>query len=183
MYRAPVLSLLFACLLALGSQAAFAQEDLTPPALLDVQFDPQTIDTSRGPATITITVHVTDDLSGMRWVGLFFAKPGTTQHAQIEFRPDEGWSEIVDGDILDGHHRATMPIPQYAAYGEWLLTQIGVEDWVGNLDWMTRPSEEDEEKGRGTNWPALYNGFVFSVGQQGAPSTPAQRAVYLPLLR
>jgi len=95
MYRAPVLPLLFACLLALGSQAAFAQEDLTPPTLLDVQFDPQTIDTSRGPATITVTVHVTDDLSGMRWVGLFFAKPGTTQRAQIEFRPDEGWSDTV----------------------------------------------------------------------------------------
>lgn len=181
MYSAPVIALLVAVLLALGSQATLAQEDLTPPVLLDVQFDPQTIDTSRGPATITVTVHVTDDLSGMRHVALFFAKPGTTQRAQVEFRPDEGWSEIVKGDILDGHHRATMTIPRYAAYGEWLLTEVGVEDWVGNLAWMTRPSED--EKGRATDWPALYNGFVFAVGEHSAPSTPTPRPVYLPLLR
>jgi hypothetical protein len=38
---------------------AHAQQDITPPSLLDVRFEPETIDTSKGPVTITVTVHVT----------------------------------------------------------------------------------------------------------------------------
>lgn len=176
--------LLIALLLLIGSQAAFGQEDLTPPALLDVQFEPALIDTSKGPATITVTVHVTDDLSGMRHAALFFERPGTTQRAQVEFRPDEGWSEIVAGDLLDGYHRAAMTIPRYSAYGEWILASVGLEDWVGNLIWLTRPTEEEQQKGVTNGWPSLYNGFGFAVGQ-AQPDTPqpADRAVYLPLLR
>lgn len=172
--------LLFAALLALGSHAAFAQEDLTPPALLDVQFEPQTIDTSKGPATITVTIHVTDDLSGMAHVALFFRRPGTTQHNQVEFRPDEGWSEIVTGDLLDGWHRATMTIPQYAAYGEWEMYNVSLEDTVGNWLYLSRPETPGEQKAPDNQWPALYNGFAFGV-EAAQPRAP--QAVYLPLLR
>jgi hypothetical protein len=166
-----IYSLLIVLFLSVGgAQVASAQQDITPPVLLDVQFDPATIDTSKGPVTITVTIHVTDDLSGVDHVALFFRKPDTTQTAQVEFRADEGWSDIIRGDELDGYHVATMTLPQYAAYGEWELYSLLTRDHVGNrLDlWKPEPGKESKED---DNWPSLYNGFAFAVGEVASPQS------------
>jgi hypothetical protein len=167
--------LIYSVLIALfllvgGAYVAYAQQDITAPALLDVQFAPAVIDTSKGPMTITVTIHVTDDLSGMEIVALFFRKPDTTQAAQVEFRPDEGWSKIIRGDELDGYHTATMTLPRYSAYGEWELYYLLTMDHVGNRSDLWKPEPGKESKDDDT-WPTLYNGFVFAVGEAAAPQS------------
>lgn len=160
------------------SYVAFAQEDLTPPALLDVKFEPTTIDTTQGPATITVTVHVTDDLSGVAHVALFFRRPGTTQTAQVEFREDQGWSEFIEGDELDGIHQATMTLPKFAAQGEWKLYGVMTGDAVGNLWENWNHSDDPEQTDAG--WPSLFNGFIFAVGIAETPQQPSSWRLFMP---
>lgn len=176
MKRSAAICFAVALLLSPVAPYAAAQEDLTPPVLLDVQFSPEQVDTSKAPATLTVTVHVRDDLSGMRHVALFFRKAGTTQTAQVEFRPSEGWSEVVSGDLFNGRHRATMTLPRYAARGEWEMYSIALEDNVGNRADLSRPAEGEAKSG--PQWPALYNGFLFAVGADD--TAPAAMRIYLP---
>ena len=146
-----------------------AQGDITAPVIVDIAFEPNRIDTSEGPATITVTVHVTDDLSGVAHVGLFFRKPETTQRAQVEFRHDQGWSEIIEGDALDGVHLATMTLPRYAAEGWWEMYSATVSDNVGNR--MDFWSESDE-------WP-FQEPYGFWVGGEATPTPTATPTIEL----
>lgn len=149
-------------LFILSNERALAQEDITPPSLLDVRFDPKQIDTSQGPVTITVTARAIDNLSGVAEVGLFFRKPGTTQETQIEFRDQYGFCCRVSGDALDGYYQGTITLPQYAAYGKWELYYVLLEDNVGNRVDIWKPDDKPED----ASWPSLFNGFVFSVAKQ-----------------
>ena len=48
---------------------------LAPPELVAFDFTPKTIDVSSGPQTVTATLRVTDNLSGVRGVNVTFARP------------------------------------------------------------------------------------------------------------
>lgn len=153
-----------------------AQQDITPPSLLDVTFEPEVIDTSKGPVTITVTVHVTDDLSGLKHATIDFQKLGTTQRAMTGFLPSV---DLHEGTDTDGRYRNTITLPQYAAYGEWVMANITLEDKVGNSISQSRPTNEEDAKNGTAEWPTLYNGFVFAVGEADAPQQPA-RKLFIP---
>lgn len=175
MFRFGLMISLVICLMMAAHHVANAQQDITPPALLDVRFEPGHIDTSKGPVTITVTIHVTDDLSGVDHVALFFRKPGTTQQNQVEFRPQDSWGKVIEGDELDGWYQNTMTLPQYAAYGEWEMHYFMTMDNVGNRIDIRKPDDVAESDG----WLSLYNGFVFAVGNE---VQQPQRQIYLPSL-
>ncbi len=40
-------------------------EDIEAPVLLGFSFEPTSIDTSSGPATVTVTIKATDNMSGL----------------------------------------------------------------------------------------------------------------------
>lgn len=164
--------------LFLGVSSVKAQQDITPPALLDVRFEPEQIDTSKGPVTITVTVHVTDDLSGVEWVSIGFRQPNTTQNKYVDV-VNNGQGKLVEGDYLDGVFVSTMTLPQYAAFGIWEMYVVGVNDNVGNSSVVWKPdNKEDAERGTDT-WLTLYNGFAFAVGDPDAPQEPA-RQLFMP---
>ena len=54
--------------------------DTTAPSLSSIAITPTTVNTSAGPATITVTISISDDLSGFRDRYLFFYEPG--EHLQ-----------------------------------------------------------------------------------------------------
>lgn len=166
----------------LWSATAYAQQDITPPALLDVSFEPEVIDTSKGPATITVTVHVTDDLSGVEWIAFGFRKLDTTQSKGIDIAPGTDWGKLLEGDNLNGKYQNTMELPQYSAFGTWEMYYFVLVDNVGNRVDVWKPDDEEEAQ-RGTDqWPSLYNGFVFAVGEADAPQEPEQpaRRIFMP---
>lgn len=165
-----------ALLLIFGAKVAHAQEDLTPPTLLDVQFSPETIDTSSGPVTVTVSVHVTDDLSGVQWVVLGFRKPGTTQSIKIDIVPSASWGKLIGGDNLNGTYQSDMVLPRYSAYGEWELYYTVLVDNVGNRIDQHKPEDDSEGLDKGNQWPSLFNGFAFKVGT--AQQQPAR--LFLP---
>lgn len=171
--------ILFVSSLGLAVTPLEAQQDITPPALLAVHFEPAQIDTGNGPATITVTVHVTDDLSGVEWIAFSFRKPDTTQTKGIDIVPGTNWGKLLEGDSLNGKYQNTMTLPQYSAYGTWELYYFALVDNVGNRVDVWKP-ENKEEAERGTkDWPALYNSFVFVVGETESPQQP-QRRLFIP---
>src|ERR1700722_4499902 len=46
--------------------------DVTPQQLVDMSFTPSAINVSSGPQIVTVTLHVTDDLSGADFSGARF---------------------------------------------------------------------------------------------------------------
>jgi hypothetical protein len=162
--------------------SAHAQEDVAPPQLLDVSFEPKTIDTSKGPVTVTVSVHVTDDLSGLKHVALFFRKAETTQQNQVEFYPDSSWTDTIDGDSLNGQFAATMTIPQYAAFGEWEMYYVMLQDNVGNRSDLWKPEDQEGRQTEDSEWPSLFNNFEFIVGASDTPQEPTEPEQPLQLL-
>lgn len=144
-----------------------------------MRFEPETIDTSSGPQTITVTVHVTDDLSGVEWVSIGFGKEGTTQNIGIDIVPGGDRTELLEGNNRDGYYRKTMTLPQYSAYGTWEMTTVVLVDNVGNRSHLSKPTDSEQKKGATEEqWPSLFNGFVFAVGQ--AASEPLAHSLFLP---
>lgn len=174
-FRLAIAFVTLVTMLIVTGKPVVAQQDITPPALLEVKFNPEQIDTSKGPATITVTVHVTDDLSGFYDGALYFRNPDTDQRAQVGFIYVD-WDE-TQGPLLDGELTGRLRLPQYAAYGEWLMYGVRVGDYAGNSTSFWKPDDGNELKE--DEWPSLYNGFVFAVGN--APLQPS-RQLFIPSL-
>ena len=78
--RAPVARLVVAFAALLGMTllplaVATATGDTTPPTLTSFSFSPTTVDTSASAQTISITVHLSDDVAGVQYGEYSFAGP------------------------------------------------------------------------------------------------------------
>jgi hypothetical protein len=104
-------------------------QDTTPPVLRDFTFSPMAIDTSLGPRTVTYTVHVTDDLSGVLGGHVKFLSPSGGHSAATSFQ--EPWSRI-SGTDLDGVYRETITFPQYSETGIWTIEFVTPVDKASN---------------------------------------------------
>jgi hypothetical protein len=153
---------------------AYAQQDITPPSLVSVSFAPAQVDTSNGPATITITAHVTDDLSGVEDVTLYFRSLESVQHFVLDFDVKK---ERKSGDAQDGFYVATVTLPQYAAYGDWKMTTFGLTDSAGNYATGIRSFFPDPE----SHWLPQYDSIRFHNGPVIAPLLSANH-LFLPAL-
>src|SRR5579859_5113171 len=123
-----------ACFIALLLAAAghlSAQVDTTPPKLVAFDFNPKTIDVTVGAQTITVTAHLTDDLSGVITlfgaVGAQFTSPSGAQTQFGSF----GSFNLVSGTSLDGNYQTTVTFPQFSEAGAWTV-QVFLEDKVSN---------------------------------------------------
>jgi len=56
--------------LFLSASVSAQVQDITPPSLIAFSFAPTTIDTSTQAQTVTVTMRVTDDLSGFGVSGI-----------------------------------------------------------------------------------------------------------------
>src|SRR5262249_47045391 len=101
-----------------------AQEDTTPPVLLDFKISPTLIDTAGGDVRIDFCVTADDDFSGLDTVSVEAIDPKTsTEHGRRRF----------------GYNLETTPVercasdivPRWTSYGEaWI--QITLSDPRGN---------------------------------------------------
>jgi hypothetical protein len=99
--------------------------DSTPPTITGLTLSSRLIHTSRAPQTITITLHATDDLSGVAAATAFFdcatasvAAPCRASHP----RPAP----------LEATLTGTAAFPQYGPTGRWAI-RITASDQAGNL--------------------------------------------------
>lgn len=132
-----------------------AQEDVTPPTLIDVSFEPSEIDTGKGPVTVTVTIHVEDDLSGLALASIYFHREGTTQMRMIE---------VDNRYLLEGEtslYQNSFVMPQYSAYGEWNMSGVSMTDKVGNYINLSKPAGDNPVASPA--WPTFFNGFGFTI--------------------
>jgi hypothetical protein len=101
-----------------------SNEDLDPPVLVNLDFNPKSVDISTSSGTTTCTMIVTDSPAGVDWVQCSFDSPGG-QH--VYCRADSPST----GDIYNGTFACDVTIPQYSEEGPWVVS-VGFEDNVNN---------------------------------------------------
>jgi len=111
-------------------RAGQAQSDVTPPVVDELSISPKFVDTSAGPQTITITAHITDDLSGLRYLTIWFGPLlyGHDQDKSVIIQD----ADIVSGTPTDGTYETTLTLPRYSADGRWIAKYAIIDDRVGN---------------------------------------------------
>lgn len=121
------LVILLSILMSLIPGNATSVEDTTPPELVEVDgfdFTPKTIDVSSAPGTVTFTLHITDDLSGVWHV-----------HVTLVDHLGRNWGIdglFKSGDSLDGYYEGSLTVPQFLEAGTWHITSIHLGDSAHN---------------------------------------------------
>ena len=128
---------LFLVFIVVGMQSVVSAQltDTLPPVLDATQSGfTSAIDVTGGPATVTVSLFVTDDLSGVTFTssinfpgpGILFRSPSGSQvqRASTFF--------LVSGDEFAGLWQADVTFPQGAESGTWTVDSIMLEDNVGN---------------------------------------------------
>jgi hypothetical protein len=97
-------------------------QDTTPPNLNAFDFSPKTIDTSAGPASVTVSFTVTDDISGANTFDVQFGSPlGSQRGLPVLF---SAGAEVTGSGALE--------FPQFSEAGTWVVLQLSIRDAVGN---------------------------------------------------
>jgi hypothetical protein len=108
-------ALILAVLLFLTSLGvANASSDVTPPQVVSGTLAPTLIDTSGGPATVSVSITVQDDLSGVSRVTAVLR---TEDYRQTHV----GDLSRVSGDDLLGVWAGEIVVPRFAAQGQWYV--------------------------------------------------------------
>ena len=109
--------------------ALMAAEDVTPPELVEFSFSPTSIDIRGGDQGVTVTLRITDDLSGLNSSGgMTFRSPSGGQSASGGFGP----FSRISGDAQDGVYEAFPVFRQFSEAGTWRVTHVFMRDLVGN---------------------------------------------------
>jgi hypothetical protein len=122
---------LVAALLAIASPAR-AAEDATPPQITAFSVAPAVINTEFADQTVTVTVTLTDDLSGVASMG------DGSYFCSISYMPSSGMQAPfnhftrISGDDHDGVYAATLTFPCGSAVGEWNVNPLALWDKAGN---------------------------------------------------
>lgn len=120
-------SLLAVAFAALLPMVVVAQDsDTNAPVLVNLVIDPDQIDTSASDQTVTLSVDVTDDLSGYSYGYAYLYSPS----GQVWVYAYLG--EPVSGTPLDGRFRGYLTIPRYSEAGTWTLSSLILYDRTGN---------------------------------------------------
>jgi hypothetical protein len=114
---------------ATASVTTAQTSDTTPPQLVAFDFTPQ-IDLSMGPQSVTVTIEVTDDLSGVSFVDVVFLSPsGAQEKRATTFTP-------ISGDQLHGTFEATLGFSEFQEGGLWTAVSLVVGDFTGNVAFL-----------------------------------------------
>lgn len=106
--------------------AAAAQGDTAPPVLVSATPDRRQIDTEDGPQLVRISVHITDDLSGLQnFYITWHHEYGANEDRNCQFQLYAEGHRDVQAECL-------LEFPRYSAAGRWLAGSIEMRDQVGN---------------------------------------------------
>jgi hypothetical protein len=101
--------------------------DATPPAVTSVSVSPIAIDTSGASATVTVSLHATDEFSGVHDTSARFRSP-SGQLLFVNFAA----ANLAAGTALDGTYTQTVTVPRYSEQGTWNLVLVSATDNATN---------------------------------------------------
>jgi hypothetical protein len=111
---------------------ARAADDTTPPQIISFSMTPALVNTETADQTVTVTMTVTDDQSGVTAQ----RNPGTTMEmgSAAAFTQQVNCSfNRVSGDALNGVYSGTFTLPAGGATGSWQVLYLRLADNVGNF--------------------------------------------------
>ena len=160
-------------------------EDVSVPVLAEFSFSPTSLDASTGPVDVTVTLRITDDLSGFDDGRLYFMSP--TEAQRVFAYVDS--SDVVSCDVLDPLdcvYEETLTIPQFAEMGTWTVEYFEFGDVVGNQNFMEEsdfvaaglPTEIEQTGVEDVSVPVLAE-FSFSPTSLDASTGPVDVTVTL----
>jgi hypothetical protein len=110
----------------LTASLVYAQlSDTTPPTLVSFSFSPTSVDVTAGPQSVTFTLGVTDDLSGVASAYIKLMSPSGKQSLE-----ETAYSFFANP--LNVTLQTTISIPQFSESGVWKVESISLFDLVGN---------------------------------------------------
>lgn len=134
--------------MSLAPAGAMAIEDSTPPQLLGYSLTPRQVDTSNGDQVVTLTLTLSDDLSGIQTYGVPYV-PGL-----VSAQSDRGWYGLttslflvaptgtqnvcisgmrqVSGDQFGGVYVGSVVLPRGSAKGKWTVDFLALVDNLNN---------------------------------------------------
>lgn len=102
--------------------------DTGDPVVTAISISPKQVDTSSGPANVTVTVSLSDDVSGFQNSYLFFHNPSGTSVGGIFGELNA--SNRISGDDLTGTYQVQVTLPQGSVEGTWTVRAF-VRDRTG----------------------------------------------------
>jgi chromosome segregation ATPase/pimeloyl-ACP methyl ester carboxylesterase len=109
--------------------------DTVPPELVSIIVSPEQLNTSNNSANIEVNIQITDNLSGLQYLGIVFVSPSGEQTISSTIWADY---DRVSGDSLNGVYRKQLSLPQNSENGNWQVRDISLYDNVGNGKYFTR---------------------------------------------
>lgn len=147
-------SLGYPTILAVTSDPPSGLSDTTPPVLTSFSFSPTSVDVTSGDATVTVNLHVTDDLSGVSSAYAAFYSPSMGQYQYV-------YTDKIWGSSRDAELKGTLTLPQFSEAGDWIVYSIGLYDNANNSQWI------DNATLTSLGYPTLLT--VTSSGQDVTP--------------
>ena len=120
--------IIFALLVSAGTLRA--QSDTQAPRLISLTLNPGTVEVTNSSQTVTLQLHLQDDLSGIDSTSA--NRIGVTLTSASGNQVVSGLSQIQGGVILDGVFQVPVNIPRYAEPGIWRITSVRLRDNAGN---------------------------------------------------
>jgi hypothetical protein len=122
----------------LGVPLASAQSDTERPQLHNLSFTPSTVNVTSAEQTVTFTLHVTDNLSGIDFTSatrlrVRLRSPSRTQTVNGAVSSRAGVITNAN-DIL-----IRVTVPQFAEPGAWTVDTVSLQDNVGNESTILQP--------------------------------------------
>ncbi|MFC1762660.1 hypothetical protein ACFL6U_11340 [Planctomycetota bacterium] len=99
-------------------------EDIAAPQIVELQINPSFIDVTSGGQNMTLTLRITDDLSGFKHLYCYLYSP--SQNQRIELYVDE--RDRITGDAINGIYQKTIPFSESSETGTWFLGLIEFSD-------------------------------------------------------
>jgi len=143
------------------------------PVVVSAAFSPTAVNTASGPASVTVTLQVTDGPSGFATADLGFLPPSGGYRW---FYPS--WT-LSTGTPQDGTYTATIQLPQYAATGTWTLAEIVAYDNADNWGYQTGYGNPTLQVTGGNANPPAVESAVFTPRAVNTSSGPATVTVTL----
>jgi hypothetical protein len=149
--------------------------DTTAPQLVALGIAPSTVDTSLQSATLTVSVHVVDDLSGVSdGVGTAASQvvlrgPSGAHHARATLSVDHRTA----GDALDATFVVALTLPRWSEQGVWTVESVTLVDQVGNRQILTAPGVTFTQTGIGDTSAPQIRSFSMSTTNADVRTTSA----------
>ena len=110
-----------------------APGDAAAPVLAGFDISPAQVDTSTGPQIVTVTAHITDDVSGFTSTYFQLAPPSGNRSLYVNLDS----SKRTSGTPQDGIYTVALTLPRYSEQGAWRLgtgmsSSFSLSDAAGN---------------------------------------------------